>query len=98
MIVKFQALIHGLVIRGKFPKLQFVTVDIFALLQNDHRTKKWTLKACIKFMIAAVLDTDPLLENDLVTLDEALRTSNNTVLMAMNAISIIISVCKLWML
>ncbi|XP_075518652.1 protein ACCUMULATION AND REPLICATION OF CHLOROPLASTS 3, chloroplastic isoform X1 [Primulina tabacum] len=38
-----------------------------------------------------VLDTDTLLENDLVTLDEALRTSNNTVLMAMNAISIIIS-------
>ncbi|XP_073144545.1 protein ACCUMULATION AND REPLICATION OF CHLOROPLASTS 3, chloroplastic isoform X2 [Henckelia pumila] len=38
-----------------------------------------------------VLDTDTLLENDLVTLDEALRTSHNTVLMAVNAISIIIS-------
>ncbi|KAK6146647.1 hypothetical protein DH2020_020516 [Rehmannia glutinosa] len=38
-----------------------------------------------------VLDTDTLLENDLVTLDEALRTSNNAVLMAMNAISILLS-------
>ncbi|XP_011070512.1 protein ACCUMULATION AND REPLICATION OF CHLOROPLASTS 3 [Sesamum indicum] len=38
-----------------------------------------------------VLDTDALLENDLVTLDEALRTTNNAVLMAMNAISILLS-------
>ncbi|KAL0409070.1 UNVERIFIED_CONTAM: protein ACCUMULATION AND REPLICATION OF CHLOROPLASTS 3 [Sesamum radiatum] len=41
--------------------------------------------------MAAVLDTDTLLENDLVTLDEALRTTNNAVLMAMNAISILLS-------
>ncbi|KZV31391.1 protein ACCUMULATION AND REPLICATION OF CHLOROPLASTS 3 [Dorcoceras hygrometricum] len=40
------------------------------------------------------LDTDALLENELVTLDEALRTSNNTVLMAMNAISVIISIVE----
>lgn len=46
-------------------------------------------------MMAAVLDTDTLLENDLVTLDEALRTTNNAVLMAMNAISILLSVSKL---
>ncbi|XP_051144744.1 protein ACCUMULATION AND REPLICATION OF CHLOROPLASTS 3, chloroplastic isoform X2 [Andrographis paniculata] len=38
-----------------------------------------------------VLDTDTLLENDLVTLDEALRTSNNAVLMAMKAISMLLS-------
>ncbi|CAA0811547.1 Protein ACCUMULATION AND REPLICATION OF CHLOROPLASTS 3 [Striga hermonthica] len=38
-----------------------------------------------------VLDTDALLENDLVTLDEALKTSNNAVLMAMNTISILLS-------
>ncbi|KAL0326784.1 UNVERIFIED_CONTAM: protein ACCUMULATION AND REPLICATION OF CHLOROPLASTS 3 [Sesamum angustifolium] len=39
-----------------------------------------------------VLDTDTLLENDLVTLDEALRTTNNAILMAMNAISILLSI------
>ncbi|GFP93967.1 protein accumulation and replication of chloroplasts 3 [Phtheirospermum japonicum] len=38
-----------------------------------------------------VLDTNALLENDLVTLDEALKTSNNAVLMAMNAISVLLS-------
>ncbi|KAK4423331.1 protein ACCUMULATION AND REPLICATION OF CHLOROPLASTS 3 [Sesamum alatum] len=38
-----------------------------------------------------VLDTDTLLENDLVTLDEALRTTNSAVLMAMNAISVLLS-------
>lgn len=43
-------------------------------------------------ILYAVLDTDTLLENDMVTLDEALRTSNNAVLMAMNAISILLSV------
>ncbi|KAL6579559.1 hypothetical protein OROMI_009775 [Orobanche minor] len=37
-----------------------------------------------------VLDTDALLENDLVTLDEALKSSNNAVLMAMNAISFLL--------
>lgn len=45
--------------------------------------------------MVAVLDTDTLLENDLVTLDEALRTTNNAVLMAINAISIFLSVRKL---
>ncbi|KAL8535783.1 hypothetical protein ACS0TY_011429 [Phlomoides rotata] len=38
-----------------------------------------------------VLDTDTLLENDMVTLDEALRTTHNAVLMAMDAISILLS-------
>ncbi|KAM7487850.1 hypothetical protein LguiB_025334 [Lonicera macranthoides] len=37
------------------------------------------------------IDTDALLEKDLVTLDEALKTSNNAVLMAMNAISVLVS-------
>ncbi|KAL7240051.1 hypothetical protein ACSBR2_005836 [Camellia fascicularis] len=38
-----------------------------------------------------VIDTDLLLEKDLVTLDEALKTANNAVLMAINAISTLIS-------
>ncbi|XP_042007967.1 protein ACCUMULATION AND REPLICATION OF CHLOROPLASTS 3-like isoform X2 [Salvia splendens] len=38
-----------------------------------------------------VLDTDMLLENDMVTLDEALRTTNSAVLMAINTISILLS-------
>ncbi|KAG6405488.1 hypothetical protein SASPL_133078 [Salvia splendens] len=38
-----------------------------------------------------VLDTDMLLENDMVTLDEALRTTNNAVLMAINTISILLT-------
>ncbi|XP_057777709.1 protein ACCUMULATION AND REPLICATION OF CHLOROPLASTS 3, chloroplastic isoform X2 [Salvia miltiorrhiza] len=38
-----------------------------------------------------VLETDTLLENDLVTLDEALRTTNNAVLMAIYTISILLS-------
>lgn len=46
----------------------------------------------------AVLDTDTLLENDLVTLDEALRTTSNAVLMAINAISILLSVSELFLL
>lgn len=37
------------------------------------------------------IETDRLLEKDLVTLDEALRTANNAVLLAINAVSIIIS-------
>lgn len=49
-------------------------------------------------IMAAVLDTDTLLENDLVTLDEALRTTNNAVLMAINTISILLSVSKLFLL
>lgn len=39
-----------------------------------------------------------LLENDLVTLDEALRTTNNAVLMAINTISVLSSVSKLFLL
>ncbi|XP_027150949.1 protein ACCUMULATION AND REPLICATION OF CHLOROPLASTS 3 isoform X2 [Coffea eugenioides] len=38
-----------------------------------------------------VIDTDALLEKDLVTLDEALKTSNDAVLMAINAITILIA-------
>ncbi|XP_057478095.1 protein ACCUMULATION AND REPLICATION OF CHLOROPLASTS 3, chloroplastic isoform X2 [Actinidia eriantha] len=38
-----------------------------------------------------VVDTNVLLEKDLVTLDEALKTANSAVLMAINAISILIS-------
>ena len=49
-------------------------------------------------MMAAVLDTDMLLENDMVTLDEALRTTNNAVLMAINTISILLSVSKFFLL
>ncbi|XP_022725113.1 protein ACCUMULATION AND REPLICATION OF CHLOROPLASTS 3 isoform X3 [Durio zibethinus] len=37
------------------------------------------------------IDTDSLLKNDLVTLDEALKTANNAVLLAIYAISVIIS-------
>ena len=41
-----------------------------------------------------MIDTDALLEKDLVTLDEALKTSNDAVLMAINAITILIAVRK----
>ncbi|GMP59546.1 hypothetical protein CsSME_00022790 [Camellia sinensis var. sinensis] len=44
-----------------------------------------------KERIVKVIDTDLLLEKDLVTLDEALKTANNAVLMAINAISTLIS-------
>ncbi|KAK9274508.1 hypothetical protein L1049_021757 [Liquidambar formosana] len=37
------------------------------------------------------IDTDALLKLDLVTLDEALKTANNAVLLAINAISVLIS-------
>ncbi|KAJ4710234.1 Protein ACCUMULATION AND REPLICATION OF CHLOROPLASTS 3 [Melia azedarach] len=37
------------------------------------------------------IDTDRLLEKDLVTLDEALRTANNAVLLAVNAILVLLS-------
>lgn len=39
-----------------------------------------------------MVDTDALLEKDVLTLDEALKTANNAVLMALNAISILVSV------
>ncbi|CAI9774707.1 unnamed protein product [Fraxinus pennsylvanica] len=41
--------------------------------------------------LCIVVDTDTLLENDLVTLDEALKTYNKAVLMAVNAISVLVS-------
>ncbi|XWS69423.1 hypothetical protein CRYUN_Cryun04dG0177700 [Craigia yunnanensis] len=37
------------------------------------------------------IDTDSLLKNELVTLDEALKTANNAVLLAINTISVVIS-------
>ncbi|KAL1186153.1 hypothetical protein V6Z11_A01G160800 [Gossypium hirsutum] len=37
------------------------------------------------------IDTDSLLKNELVTLDEALKTANNAVFLAINAISVVIS-------
>lgn len=39
------------------------------------------------------IDTDTLLNKDLVTLDEALKSANSAVLLAINAISVLISVC-----
>ncbi|KAK4380550.1 hypothetical protein RND71_002412 [Anisodus tanguticus] len=42
--------------------------------------------------VCIVIDTDVLLKKDLLTLDEALKTSYNAVLMAVNAISILMSV------
>ena len=44
------------------------------------------------FFCFAVIDTDALLKKDLVTLDEALKTADNAVLLAINAISVLISV------
>ena len=44
------------------------------------------------FFCLAVIDTDTLLKKDLVTLDEALKTADNGVLLAINAISVLISV------
>ncbi|XP_059278682.1 protein ACCUMULATION AND REPLICATION OF CHLOROPLASTS 3, chloroplastic [Lycium ferocissimum] len=41
--------------------------------------------------VCIVIDTDVLLKKDLLTLDEALKTSYNAVLMAVNAISILMS-------
>lgn len=38
------------------------------------------------------IDTDMLLRKDLVTLDEAVKTSNNAVLLAINAVSVLLSV------
>lgn len=40
------------------------------------------------------IDTDRLLEKDSVTLDEALKTANNAVFLAVNAISTLLSVSK----
>lgn len=38
------------------------------------------------------IETDRLLEMDLVTLDEALKTANDAVLLAINAVSVLTSV------
>lgn len=39
-----------------------------------------------------MVDTDTLLEKDALTLDEALKTANNAILTAINAISVLVSV------
>lgn len=44
------------------------------------------------FFVITDIDTDALLKKDLVTLDEALKSANSAVLLAINAISILISV------
>lgn len=49
------------------------------------------LSANVWFWVA-VIDTDALLAKDLLTLDEALKTSYNAVMMATNAISVLVSV------
>ncbi|KAG6407632.1 hypothetical protein SASPL_130628 [Salvia splendens] len=53
-------------------------------IEDSHSLEVWGL-------LVLVLDTDMLLENDMVTLDEALRTTNSAVLMAINTISILLS-------
>lgn len=47
------------------------------------------------FFVPADLDTDKLLKKDLVTLDEAVKTANNAVLLAITAVSVLKSVCLL---
>jgi hypothetical protein len=44
------------------------------------------------YILSTDVDTDMLLRKDLVTLDEAVKTANNAVLLAVNAISVLISV------
>ena len=44
------------------------------------------------FFVPADLDTDKLLKKDLVTLDEAVKTANNAVLLAITAVSVLKSV------
>lgn len=44
------------------------------------------------FLKYADINTDMLLDKDVVTLDEALKTANNAVLLAINAISVLTSV------
>lgn len=44
------------------------------------------------FFVITDIDTDALLKKDLVTLDEALKSANSAVLLAINAISILVSV------
>ncbi|KAL7000690.1 hypothetical protein U1Q18_001843 [Sarracenia purpurea var. burkii] len=57
--------------------------------QDEVKVLVEKLRECTNFCI--VVDTDLLLEKDLVTLDEALKTANTAVLMSINAISILIS-------
>lgn len=44
------------------------------------------------FLYSAVVDADTLLAEDALTLDEALKSANNAILTAINAISILVSV------
>lgn len=46
----------------------------------------------VLFLFPSVVDADVLLEKELVTLDEALKTANTAVLMAINGLSILTSV------
>ncbi|XP_022992937.1 protein ACCUMULATION AND REPLICATION OF CHLOROPLASTS 3 [Cucurbita maxima] len=55
--------------------------------QDEVKHLVGSLKEHTSFLID--IDTDRLLEKDLVTLDEAVRSANNAVLMAINSISII---------
>lgn len=43
-------------------------------------------------VLSTDVDTDMILTKDLVTLDEAVRTANNVVLLAMTAVSVLTSV------
>lgn len=49
----------------------------------------------VLFLFPTVVDADVLLEKELVTLDEALKTANTAVLMAINGLSILTSVSLL---
>lgn len=57
--------------------------------QNEVKNLVERLQEHTNFCI--VIDTDTLLKKDLVTLDEALKTADNGVLLAINAISVLIS-------
>lgn len=46
----------------------------------------------------ADIETNRLLEKDFVTLDEALKTANTAVFMAINAISVLVSVSNFFLL
>lgn len=46
----------------------------------------------INFLLSTDIDTDMLLKKDLVTLDEAVKTANKAVLLAMTAVSSLVSV------
>ncbi|KAK7854741.1 protein accumulation and replication of chloroplasts 3 [Quercus suber] len=80
-------------------KIQAGTVKNFVEFPNDNsRTQVADFETQAgSFPQSAVgggedVDTDMLLRKDLVTLDEAVKTANNAVLLAINAISVLISV------